>query len=134
MSTRCVINFCWDTGKEVVAKIYRHSDGYPDGVLPDLQRFFEDVKKQTGGDTRFNDPCYLSAKFVVWQAGEYAAPRAQYSGDPADKVKKGDNPHMGSLNFLSVGVCLKNPGDIEYQYWVKCDGKGPTPSVTHRKA
>ena len=52
MSTRCTINFCYKTEDgepEVVAKIYRHSDGYPDtehGVKNCLKRFFKDVEKR----------------------------------------------------------------------------------------
>lgn len=110
MSTRCTINFMYGEN-EIAAKIYRHSDGYPDtehGVPADLDRFFKDVQAQTK-DTRFSDPSYLAAKYVVWQAAQYA----------------GDNP----LDFLSVGVCMKDPGDIEYTYFVTWTG-GPLPEVT----
>lgn len=97
MSTRCVINFT--NGADVVAKVYRHHDGYPDGdygVLQDLQQFFSDTEKETMGDTRFDDPSYLAAKFVVWQA------RQNGSG----------------LKFTGVGVLLENPTDIVYEYFV----------------
>ena len=39
MGTRTNIHFC--SGDLIEANIYRHSDGYPEGVLPDLQTFFE---------------------------------------------------------------------------------------------
>src|SRR3990167_9883452 len=63
MSTRCVVNFR-DAEKTILAKVYRHSDGYPgpDGIGRDLERFFDDVETQCPGDTRFDDPCYLAAK------------------------------------------------------------------------
>lgn len=96
MSTRCVINFGFD--KVPYAKVYRHSDGYPNGeygVFANLRKFFECVKEQTK-DTRFSDPSYLAAKFVVWQSG------------------------MKGLDFLGVGVILENPSDIEYEYFVDC--------------
>lgn len=102
MSTRATVHFCNSNGT-TQAIVYRHYDGYPSGLGEDLQRFLRDVKAQTS-DTRFNDPSYLAAKFVVWQAGEYAE----------DKSKP--------LDFLSVGVVLQNPGDIEYQYKVLCGG------------
>ena len=106
MSTRCVVNFGYND--EVEAKIYRHSDGYPEGVLPDLKTFFSDVKKQTQ-DTRFDDPTYLAAKFVVWQANKYAY-----------HYKDGKRRRSKRLDFLSVGVVMQNPLDIEYEYFVNC--------------
>lgn len=112
MSTRCVINFCF--GKQVKAKIYRHCDGYPDGVLPDLTEFFNEVKRQTY-DTRFHDPSYLAAKFVVWQAELNAATRASYYPPKCEK---------NNLDFLGVGIIMNNPGDIEYEYFIRCYSDG----------
>lgn len=111
MSTRCVINFCYERGKDV-AKIYRHWDGYPDSVLPDLDQFFCDVEAQTD-DTRFSDPSYLAAKYVVWQAGKNAR-------DP----KK-------PLDFLSVGVLNEVPGDAEFEYWVIASTDRTFPAIEH---
>jgi len=109
MSTRCVINFCYDESPQ--AKVYRHSDGYPDGILPDIQQFFADVQTQTS-DTRFGDPTYLAAKYVVWQADQY-------------------HREGGMLNFTSVGVCLENPGDLEYEYFVHCSTHDKVPTITY---
>lgn len=66
----------------------------------DLKRFFADVKSQTQ-DTRFDDAEYLASKFVVWQANEYK--------------------RTNMLDFLSIGICLKDHGDIEYLYEIDCD-------------
>lgn len=114
MSTRCVINF--SRGEDVVAKVYRHGDGYPDGasgVLSDLNKFFADVQSQTE-DTRFNDPSYLAAKFVVWQAGQYTR-------------KFGRLP----LDFLGIGVCVDDP-DFQYSYTVDCGkSEGGVPKVSY---
>lgn len=105
MSTRCVINFCH--GKDIIAKVYRHCDGYPKlhpnscGVDEDLNSFFDDVISECHGDNRFDDPSYLAAKFVVWQADKFS--------------------HSGNkLNFLSVGVLMEDPSDIEYRWFVDC--------------
>ena len=100
MSTRATVHFCWDE-KTTGAIVYRHCDGYPDGLGKDLKTFLKEVKDNVQ-DTRFNDPHYLAAKFVVWQAGKYA--------------KK--HP----LDFLSIGIMLEDAGDIEYKYSVICDG------------
>jgi hypothetical protein len=71
-------------------------------VPADLGRFFDAVKAQTK-DTRFDDPEYLAAKFVVWQAGENAY-----------------NPEH-PLDFLSIGVASGLHGDEEYEYQVICN-------------
>lgn len=128
MSTRCVINFT--RGQSIAAKVYRHYDGYPDGaggVVSSLAKFFSDVEKQTH-DTRFNDPSYLAAKFVVWQANEYSQKRDSKTG----KLKKGK-----MLDFLGIGIVMANAGDIEYEYFVDCsrrDAKGwPMVAWTHKR-
>ena len=100
MSTRACVHFCHDD-KSTAAIIYRHSDGYPDGLGEDLKIFLKEVKDNVE-DNRFGDPNYLAAKFVVWQAKQYAS----------DK-------HY--LDFLSIGVMLRDAGDIEYRYKVICN-------------
>jgi hypothetical protein len=119
MSTRCNIHFT-DRG-HVLANVYRHTDGYPDGesgVMADLARFLDDVEAQTT-DTRFADPSYLAAKFVVWQAAQWAS-----DGKP--------------LEFLGLGVCTGDAGDGAYVYTVECGQSSgypsPRPKVTVRKA
>jgi len=106
MSTRCNIRFI-RYGK-VTANIYVHCDGYPNsdaGMLANLQRFFEAVEAQAGDDTRYDDPEYLAARFVVWQAGRMA------------EYGKGGGP----LDFIGVGVNIRDQGDIDYVYQVHCD-------------
>ena len=97
MSTRASIHFQSD-GSDV-AIVYRHSDGYPEGLGEDLKAFFAEVRIQCGHDTRFNDPSYLAAKWIVWDAKQ----------------------HGEGLKFLSVGVLLEDPSDIAYRYILACD-------------
>jgi hypothetical protein len=106
MSTRCNIHFTYDG--DVQSNVYVHSDGYPDGIhgIPArLKEFFAELESQTS-DRRYGDPEYLAAKFVVWVAGQYAR-------DPAKP-----------LEFLSVGVCLRDHADIEFVYTVECGTRG----------
>jgi len=98
MSTRGTVHFCY--GGKTQAIVYRHSDCYPDGLGEDLKTFLKEVQDNVA-DTRFSDPNYLAAKFVVWQAGQYA--------------------HQHPLNFLSIGIMLEDPGDIEYRYKILCE-------------
>ena len=105
MSTRSTVHFTY--GKRTEAIVYRHSDGYPEGAGADLFNFLDELKANVA-DTRITDPTYLAAKYVVWLANEFAQLAKKYD-------------HCGPyhpLNFLSVGVCLRDPGDIEYRYFV----------------
>lgn len=118
MSTRSTTHFAYgfnpDGTPRTAAIVYRHSDGYPEGHGKDLvERFFAEVEAQTQ-DTRYSDPDYLAAKLVVWLAGEFAVDY-DWSTNPYT-VKPTGRP----LDFLSVGVCLEDPSDIEYRYIVDC--------------
>jgi len=127
MSTRCTIHFHWMEEKQPSAIVYRHSDGYPEGehgVPACLNQFFSDVEEQTR-DTRFGDPCYLAAKFVVWQANQYAR---KYNYE-TQEYEPGE-----MLDFLSVGVMMEDPSDIAYRYHVRCGPGGGRPAVEWEKA
>ena len=116
MSTRAMVHFVYtDSPTKIVANIYRHSDGYPEGMVPDLRRFFADVKAQTK-DTRFNNPEYLAAKFIVWQAGQYT-----------DKTEW--HEQKNPLDFLGLGVAMVDHSDVEYIYTVHC-GQSGDPVIT----
>lgn len=70
MSTRCQIEFKTertyeDKNGEKQTKtdrrtVYRHSDGYPEGVIPDLKKFLEWNK------SRNDDIEYAVANFIYW--------------------------------------------------------------------
>lgn len=99
MGTRAVVNFT--QGENVCAKVYRHWDGYFDGLGQDLLDFLKYVMKNVP-DNRFKDASYLASKWVVKDSERYAN-------------KNGDR-----LSFLSVGIVMENPGDIEFEYFVDC--------------
>jgi len=70
MSTRCHIGFYDEESKgleDFEALIYRHYDGYPDGVLPDIIPILKDFDKNRGlGDTE-----YASAWLVAKLKDDY---------------------------------------------------------------
>lgn len=112
MSTRCTTHF--RHGKHTEAIIYRHSDGYPDGAGVDIRRFFKRLKDHVP-DNRFHDPAYLAAKYVVFLVETMRADMEEFYKRIEETPKAKD-----TLDFLSVGVCKTDPGDIEYQYVVDC--------------
>lgn len=127
MSTRANIHFNYATG-ETAANIYRHGGGYPESVLPDLDRFFGEVEAQAPDETRFDDASYLAAKFVVWEAGQNAE-RA------AVNYLTGETGPVKPLNFRSVGIMSKDAGDAEFVYEVtEAPQRGRRPGVTCREA
>ncbi len=107
MSTRACIHFL-DNDEELAVTgqpiIYNHCDGYPSGLGADLLAFLDEVEAQCPNDTRFNDPEYLAAKWVVYKAGGYSR------GTP--------------LSFTSVGICSADHGDIAFRYVVRCGRSG----------
>jgi len=110
MGTRTNIHFM--EGERMVANIYRHFDGYPEGVLPDLESFFKEVKDNLS-DTRFTDAEYLAARYVTWQARQNAR---EFNRETGEYVPK---DHF--LDFLSLGICIEDHGDIEFIYEVNSD-------------
>lgn len=115
MATRSNIHF--KNGDYLGANIYVHYDGYPENRLPELQRFFLDVKEQCN-DTRFSDSSYLAAKFIVW-----------YS------MQQAKDANTSPLNFLGIGPAVNDSGDIDYRYEVNCDKRDANgfPSVSYER-
>jgi len=97
MSTRSTLHFSY--GTQTHAIVYRHSDGYPEGAGADIKRFLIAVSELS--DTRLNDPTYLAARYVVWLSAKFAGTSA--------------------IDFLSVGVMMEDPCDIQFRYVFDCN-------------
>jgi hypothetical protein len=126
MSTRANIHFVGIYGdtEHIASNIYRHSEGYPSGLGADLHKFLDEVAKLK--DTRFSDPEYLAAKFLVWQAGEYNTDYVKNETTGEWETVRCKSP----LEFLSVSPCIKDHGDIEYIYKVvSSHERGERPKV-----
>lgn len=115
MSTRATVWFQHSKDSKPTAIVYRHPDGYPEGLGLDLLEFVDEIRKNVP-DTRFTDPSYLAAKWVVWDAKRYAV---KYDLTGTALIPMPCHP----LNFISVGIVMEDPGDIEFRYHVICDGK-----------
>lgn len=116
MSTRCQIGFyekeplnchtdCWLD--KYLALIYRHSDGYPEGVLLDLIPFLQWFDLNRGlGDTE-----YVSARTLQYLCNQYDERSYPYYKSDAGY----SNAYTG---ILGHGICNSFHGDIEYYYAV----------------
>ncbi|MBT9132832.1 MAG: hypothetical protein DDT33_01362 [Firmicutes bacterium] len=101
MSTRAQIGF-YRQGEinlnnwEVL--LYRHSDGYPDGVLPDVIPFLQWWNKRRA----ISDIEYCSARLL------------QYLCNKIDE--QSDVKPKGLTGTVGYGICKDFHGDIEYYY------------------
>lgn len=103
MSTRCQIAIVDSSaaGSIYAPRIYKHSDGYPSGVLPTLIPFVEQFTSRRG-----DDPAYLLAQIVRAFA----------------KAENGSEYDNGCLGW---GIDCDWHGDLAYIYLVR-DGKVET--------
>lgn len=107
MATRSIINVGVGVPQgaavaQTAATIYKHYDGYPQGIVELLDGGFKAIASQTA-DTRATDPTYFAAKLLVYIAGTCG--------------KDVGNP----LNFLGVGITA--PGEEhgqDYEYFLDC--------------
>lgn len=98
MSTRCQIGIYEEGAKDLndwCALLYRHCDGYPSGVLPDIQPFLANFKDKRGLD----DTEYLAGALVTYLTGFHRGKKKE-------------------IDILAVGVCRQFHGDIEFFYAV----------------
>jgi hypothetical protein len=127
MSTRATIHFTYPGRKTPVAIVYRHSDGYPDGLGKHLETFVAEIRGNVP-DNRFDDPSYLAAKWVVWDVMRGRAQmlemyRSMTKDSPSlygPRAAEWESKH--ACDFLGVGILSRDPDDIEYRYTVVCDG------------
>ena len=100
MATRCTITMRGLNGREY--RIYRHYDGYPEGVVSDLWVF-----TQLYNRSFFEDPEYFLADFIF-----YAKLAWMKSGE--GKIGKYRHWEYG------YGVCAPDceHGDLEYKYLI----------------
>lgn len=144
--TPCMIHF--SDGNETQARIYLHTDGYPEAVLADFDRFFAAVEAQTNGsDRRFHDPSLLATRFVVWKAAEMQArPRPVMRAEAAERLRAKeelspeeiaagfDMVTPAPLDFLSIYIVDRDLY-ARHVYTVECSGQhrdGATrPTVHH---
>ena len=117
MGARTLVRFVRGKGaasdiSKVVPMVYLHWGGPPEIMAETFDVFFARVEQDAGLDTRFNDPEYLAARFVVFASVECGT---------------ADDP--GTLGFTGVGVtattALAALQANSYTYVVDCSGNGP---------
>jgi hypothetical protein len=119
MSTRAAVEFCdvWEDESlpHPGALLYHHSDGYPEAMLPCIQKMLNHVANLvTDGPCLWWDSQRVAAMFVAWSVGEYQEPDI----DPNHNTNLyNDNGVNGSgWGVPRFQPILKVPPDVEYLY------------------
>lgn len=120
MSTRCQIGIYKSNPKTEKAKVenfhallYRHCDGYPSAILPDIIPFLQWFDKARG----ISDTEYVTARLLQWICNV---------GDKEEiDLYKSMGRAISERKFtgtLSYGICKNFHGDIEYFYAIYPSG------------
>ncbi len=117
MSTRCQIVVMGDENEKDLnnyeALIYRHSDGYPNGVMPDIMPFIEWWAKGRG----MVDSEYFSARFVQYLCNRHDHFTLMFHKEMPLKTSELEEKEMEQFTgTLGHGICKIWHGDIEYVY------------------
>jgi hypothetical protein len=127
MSTRCQIGVYKDEKPklgEFEALLYRHSDGYPSGVLPDVMPFLAWWAKGRGID----DTEYVSARLLQYLCNAYdkqgLAINASLKKSPLSSARldEEDEETKKWTGTLGHGICKHFHWDIEYFYAICPNG------------
>ena len=111
MSTRCQIGFYESKDQknsEFEALIYKHSDGYPDGVLPTLVPMCQVFEERRG----MTDTEYLAA----WVLASFISFHIKQGRKLSKELRFIKN--RDGIDCLGFGICKGFHGDIEYFYKV----------------
>lgn len=114
MSTRCQI-VIKDGESFNPIKIYKHSDGYPNGVLPTLEPFIKDFVVNRGPDVE-----YCLAQIVRHFAVK-------------DFVRNDKKEVPSSSRYIGWGLDTELHGDIEFLYIVDLSQGGNVETISGSK-
>lgn len=107
MSTRCQVAF-----DKTEVTVYQHSDGYPEGMLPDLLPFVAEFMAGRG-----YDECYMPARLVQHLAN--CSDKAMEEFRERVPLMSGNK---SARDFLGFGISTALHGDIDYLYRVRSSG------------
>lgn len=118
MSTRSQIGIYQNNKKpltEFEALLYRHSDGYPSGVLPDIMPFLSWWSKNRGID----DTEYVSARLLQYLCNKHDEQSKELAKKYPMVSEEYSDEFTGTLGY---GICKQFHWDIEYFYAISPEG------------
>ena len=120
MSTRSQIAFYEEGEKDLEkhkALIYRHSDGYPEGVIPDILPFLQWWLKRQG----LNDIEYASARLLQYLCNLHDKHTVEFGKQYSRLGKEVEDIEKGFTGIYGHGICKDFHSDIEYLYAIYSD-------------
>jgi len=133
MSTRCQLRFT-EKGSDRVAQVYRHSDGYPESILSNLEHL-QKLLHATGAQ---RDASYAAAQYLLvdglWRIEQtFRSQDGQYEAYPASVMGLLDADSWQEISRTPsylLGHGIEDPsrgihGDEEYIYYVQLPLREP---------
>jgi hypothetical protein len=118
MSTRCQILIKDDYGDGIL--FYRHSDGYPDGAMPTLQKFMDWIRRGIIRDNAEQAAGWL----VLIGAKEYDKKYVDFDSVPKKNLFEPDTDDAGmGWKCGAYEPAKSRHGDIEYLYILDLNAK-----------
>jgi hypothetical protein len=95
--------------------LYRHSDGYPDGVMPDIKPFIQEFINVRGYDSEYMGAC-LIVYLKHWHCGDKMP------------ISEGHKLELNefAIDVLCHGICKSIHPNIEYFYAISRNDMGAT--------
>lgn len=117
MSTRCQIGFYERDSDFLEPKIiiYKHQDGYPEGVLPQLVPFLKFFHKRRG----LNDIEYAAAWTIHHFIDEHVGRHRQYAIKCKEADEEFDWLPLDGRDCIGFGISDDFHADIEYYYAIE---------------
>lgn len=131
MSTRCQIKLrsadpaFKDDGGETNIYIYKHSDGYPEGVIPYLYPIVQKFHKKRGCSDGSYLLCQIVRHIAVMEHKEAVELISKGKGPFLEDTKKdweSDPTFLYNQGYLGWGLDCVSHGDIDYLYEVDSEG------------
>lgn len=123
MSTRCNIEIydVWDDKEYLGARLYHHSDGYPEFMQGKLERFLNktyEILKEAGFPYWW-DSSRVVATMIMLSIEDYTDPLLPFSTDRGNDYEiKTDCKYRPNKGIPVFQPCIENAGDIEYLWKV----------------
>ena len=124
MSTRAQVKITDSFGQELW--FYRHSDGYPEGTLPSLEKFLDWVK-----EGRIRDNAEQAAGWLILIGAQERDTKTVYNNGDFTRIKKETLTEPGEKNDVSGWKCGSYEpcacgdlhGDVEFLYTISLEDK-----------
>lgn len=111
MSTRCQIGIYRSKDTSIdqpEVLLYRHCDGYPKGVLPDMKEFLNWWHKGRG----ISDTEYTGARLIQFMCNQADKQSEEFKAS----MSLNNQSEKGLTGEIGYGICKEFHGDIEFFY------------------